>query len=138
MVSNAFYWDFLNKLHKMKLNLGVGGFDVWAYNRFDDGTSSNRKMSNIVVLPFAEFQYYMTNHSNNNLLGLSTRFFDGHLRLGGWIQPLRITSQSSDPFMKEFVFRIEANYVTKRIVGTSKIWDVPGGSSIFGRFRFTF
>jgi len=138
MVSNSFYWDFLNKLHKMKLNLGIGGFDVWAFDRFDDGTTSNRKMSNIVVLPLAEFQYYMTNHSNNNLLGLSARFFDGHLRLGGWIQPLRITPSSPDAFMKEFVFRIEANYITKRIAGTSKIWDVPGGSSITGRFRFTF
>jgi len=129
-VSTSFFWN-LYELHRLKFDIGAGGYDMYIADYDNLGKVSNhRKASNMLILPYAELQYTMeTKLKSNQLFGCGIRFFDGHLKGNLWLQLIK--ESSTFPVN----IRVESFILTQRFLGKDKEWETNEKSSFHVQLR---
>lgn len=126
----SFFWNTSGTTH-YRLDLGVGGYDIYKNEYYLDTTDipvilSNTKRKNYVQ-PYIALSYDAI--PNKAILGYRVKFYDSRISFKVWTKLFELFSSD---------VRLEANVITKPFYRSLYQWESPGGSLVQLRYRYAF
>ncbi len=126
----SFFWNTTQSSH-YRLDLGVGGYDIYKFEYFLDTTdipvilsTSSRKN---FVQPYIALTYDAI--PNKAILGYKFKYFDSRFSVKLWTRLFELLGSD---------VRLEAYIITKPFYRSIYQWESPGGSFVQLRYRYAF
>jgi len=110
---------------KLKLEMGFIGYNITSYQTIDNSLKvENHSELGVPILGkkilptilYFGFEYLVQRDSHDYVFGLSSSYFDGHIKSNLWFRVFKIPSIKTE---MRFIF----NSITKRITSQQKIWE---------------